>query len=72
MAAGLQHARAYDLRRSFASLLLHQARSAIYVARQLGHGAQLTMGTRGHSAGVRAYFRKLMYPFLVPAAGWRQ
>jgi integrase len=40
--------RPYDLRHSFASLLLHEGRSVIYVARQLGHGAQLTLGTYGH------------------------
>jgi integrase len=45
---GLERARPYDLRHSFASLLLHEDRSVIYVARQLGHGAQLTMGTYGH------------------------
>lgn len=33
---------------SFASLLLHEGRSVIYVARQLGHGAELTMRTYGH------------------------
>jgi integrase len=47
-AAGLPRARPYDLRHSFASLLLHEGRSPIYVARQLGHGAQLTLGTYGH------------------------
>lgn len=40
--------RPYDLRHSFASLLLHQGRSVIYVARQLGHDARLTLGTYGH------------------------
>lgn len=47
-AAGLLPARPYDLRHSFASLLLHEGRSVIYVARQLGHGADLTMRTYGH------------------------
>jgi integrase len=48
-AAGVEnHARPYDLRHSFASLLLHEGRSVIYVARQLGHGAALTLGTYGH------------------------
>jgi len=42
-AAGLAHARPYDLRHSFASLLLHEGRSVIYVARQLGHDARLTL-----------------------------
>jgi integrase len=45
---GLPYQRPYDLRHSFASLLLHEGRSVIYVARQLGHGAQLTMRTYGH------------------------
>ncbi len=47
-AAEVEHARPYDLRHSFASLLLHEGRSVIYVARQLGHGAQLTLGSYGH------------------------
>jgi len=46
--AGLPHARPYDLRHSFASLLLHEGRSPIYVARQLGHGADLTLKVYGH------------------------
>ncbi len=46
--AGLEHARPYDLRHSFASLLLHEGRSVIYVARQLGHDARLTLSTYGH------------------------
>jgi integrase len=47
-AAGVGHARPYDLRHSFASLLLHEGRSVIYAARQLGHGADMTMRTYGH------------------------
>ena len=43
--AGLEHARPYDLRHSFASLLIHEGRSVIYVARQLGHDARLTLST---------------------------
>jgi integrase len=46
--AGLDPARPYDLRHSFASLLLHEGRSVIYVARQLGHNARYTLGTYGH------------------------
>jgi integrase len=45
---GIDGARPYDLRHSFASLLLHEGRSVIYVARQLGHGAELTMRVYGH------------------------
>jgi len=37
----------YDLRHSFASLLLHEGRSVHYVARQLGHGARLTLECTG-------------------------
>ena len=43
----LERATPYALRHSFASLLLHEGRSVIDVARQLGHGAQLTMRTYG-------------------------
>lgn len=47
-AAGREDATPYTARHSFASLLLHEGRSVIYVARQLGHGAALTLGTYGH------------------------
>jgi integrase len=47
-AAGVAEGRPYDLRHSFASLLLYEGRSVIYVARQLGHDARLTLGTYGH------------------------
>ena len=42
-AAGVHEATPYTLRHSFASLLLHEGRSVIYVARQLGHDARLTL-----------------------------
>jgi integrase len=45
---GVASARPYDLRHSFASLLLHEGRDVIYVARQFGHGAELTLRTYGH------------------------
>jgi integrase len=38
----------YALRHSFASLLLHEGRSVVYVARQLGHDARLTLTNYGH------------------------
>jgi integrase len=47
-AAGVDHATPYALRHSFASLLLHEGRSVIYVARQLGHDARLTLTRYGH------------------------
>lgn len=48
LAARLANARPYDLQHSFASLLLHEGRSVIYVARQLGHDARLTLTRYGH------------------------
>lgn len=47
-AAGVPDATPYTLRHSFCSLLVHEGRSVIYVARELGHGAQLTLETYGH------------------------
>ena len=47
-AAGVDDATPYALRHSFASLLLHEGRSVIYVARQLGHDARLTLTRYGH------------------------
>jgi len=47
-AAGVERGRPYDLRHSFASLLLHEGASVIKVARQLGHDARLTLSTYGH------------------------
>jgi len=46
--AGVEDATPYALRHSFASLLLHEGRSVIYVARQLGHDARLTLTRYGH------------------------
>ena len=48
LAAGVPSATPYTLRHSFCSLLLHEGRSVIYVARQLGHDAKLTLSTYGH------------------------
>jgi integrase len=47
-AAEVEGATPYALRHSFASLLLHEGRSVVYVARQLGHDAGLTLTTYGH------------------------
>jgi integrase len=47
-AANVETATPYTLRHSFASLLLHEGRSVIYVARQLGHNARVTLTTYGH------------------------
>jgi integrase len=46
--AKLAYQRPYDLRHSFASLPFHEGRSVVYVARQLGHSAELTIRTYGH------------------------
>jgi integrase len=47
-AAGVENARPYDLRHSFASLLLAEGRTIHYVAKQLGHSALMTLNTYGH------------------------
>jgi integrase len=47
-AANIENATPYTLRHSFASLVLHEGRSVIYVARQLGHDARVTLTTYGH------------------------
>lgn len=41
--------RPYDLRHSFASLLLAEGRSIHYTAKQLGHNPALTLSTYGHA-----------------------
>ncbi|MFA9269470.1 MAG: tyrosine-type recombinase/integrase [Baekduiaceae bacterium] len=46
--AKLPHSRPYDLRHTFASLLLAEGHTIHYVASQLGHGAEQTLRTYGH------------------------
>jgi integrase len=47
--AGLRHVRIHDLRHTFASLLLQQGESIVYVKEQLGHASiQVTVDTYGH------------------------
>ena len=45
---GLEHAPPYDLRHSFASLLIHEGQSVVEVAAQLGHSPQMTLSTYAH------------------------
>ncbi len=45
---GLTDARPYDLRHSFASLLIHEGVSAVEVARQLGNSPAVTLDTYSH------------------------
>ena len=48
-AAGLTQARPYDLRHSFASLMLHEGRVGLVdLASQLGHSPTMTLNTYGH------------------------
>ncbi|MDE3069619.1 MAG: tyrosine-type recombinase/integrase [Acidobacteriota bacterium] len=47
--AGLEHTpRPYDLRHSFASLLLAEGRQPLYVAQQLGHSPAVLLSTYAH------------------------
>ena len=47
--AELRRVRVHDLRHTFASLLLQQGESVVYVKEQLGHGSiQITVDTYGH------------------------
>jgi integrase len=47
--ATLRHMRIHDLRHTFASLLLQQGESVVYVKEQLGHASiQITVDTYGH------------------------
>ena len=47
--AGLRQVRFHDLRHSFASLLLQQGKSPVYVKEQLGHSSiQITVDCYGH------------------------
>jgi integrase len=47
-AAGIAKARPYDLRHSFVSLLIHEGRSVVEIARQAGHAPTMTLGTYAH------------------------
>jgi integrase len=46
--AGIENARPYDLRHSFVSLLIHEGRSVIEVARQAGHSPTMTLDVYAH------------------------
>ena len=45
---GAQGARPYDLRHSFVSLLIHEGRSVVEVARQAGHSPKVALDTYAH------------------------
>jgi DNA-binding XRE family transcriptional regulator len=47
-AIGLEGARPYDLRHSFVSLLIHEGRSVVEVARQAGHSPTMTLDVYAH------------------------
>jgi integrase len=48
LTVGLPDARAYDLRHSFVSLLIHEGQSILEVARQAGHSPQTCLRDYGH------------------------
>ena len=45
---GIQTTRPYDLRHSFVSLLIHEGRSIVDIARQAGHAPTMTLATYAH------------------------
>jgi integrase len=47
-AVELEDVRPYDLRHSFVSLLIHEGRSIVDVARQAGHAPTMALDTYGH------------------------
>jgi hypothetical protein len=47
-AIGLQRVRPYDLRHSFVSLLIHEGRSVVDVARQAGHSPTMAIDVYAH------------------------
>jgi hypothetical protein len=48
-ALGLDVTRPYELRHAYASLLAHEGRSVVvYIAKQLGHGATVSLGVYQH------------------------
>lgn len=47
-AAGVTGPRPYDLRHSFVSLLIHEGRSIVDIARQAGHAPTMTLATYAH------------------------
>ena len=47
-ALGLDVTRAYDLRHALASLLAHEGRSVVYIAKQLGHSATVSLAVYQH------------------------
>lgn len=47
-AVGLEGARPYDLRHSFVSLLIHEGRNVVDVARQAGHAPTMALNTYAH------------------------
>jgi hypothetical protein len=47
-AVGLEGARPYDLRHSFISLMIHEGRSVVEVARQAGHSPTMTLDVYAH------------------------
>ncbi len=47
-AVGLKDVQPYDLRHSFVSLLIHEGRSVVDVARQAGHAPTMSLDTYAH------------------------
>jgi integrase len=48
VACGVTNPRPYDLRHSFVSLLIHEGRSVVEIARQAGHSPKMALDTYAH------------------------
>ena len=46
--AGTATLKPYELRHAFASLLAHEGRSVVYISKQLGHGADVSLDVYQH------------------------
>jgi integrase len=73
-AAGVEDPRPYDLRHSFASLLIHEGRhSIVQIAEQLGHNPTTCLSTHAHviaelQEAPRVPAEQEIFGLLVPAA----
>ena len=70
-ATGVRRIRPYDLRHTFASLLITAGRNPLYIARQMGHySAGFTLDTYGHLMEALSRYQAEWIDELVFPEGW--